>query len=606
MIPRPRGVPDWSCIGRSIHFGGEDGFMRYRAGLLSLLILLVSLGKATIDYTVSIDIPNGELDVIVDVPTKAETTLFQIPNWAPGSYVLANMRNGIINTAAKSDKGDVLTLTKVDDNTWSVNSSGTKSIQFSYSVKTQIQDDIAHYSGPSTYVYVVDRKLEDCRLNLVIPQDWKIAIGLNEKNERFIAPTYDVLADNPATIGKFREDKFFAVGKPITVAYRGAARNDVDLVAVRKVLKNIHETQAKLFGGLPYDKYIWHFSVNDRVDGGGGLEHLSSTQITLASGFGEGVQTVCSHEHFHAWNVKRIRSSVLGPFDYLQLPKTGALWWLEGVTDYYADLLYLRGGLGDRAFFYRSAVSNWDTTRRNPGRLQISPYMSSYRVGEANNGRGNSNGLLVSYYNTGWVLGLCLDIELRTRTQGRSSLDDVAKALWNLCKDNKPGFDEDEIRNQLIRAGGAEMGGIYDTWVTQPGDLPVDSQLAKMGLEIVEKQEPFADLGSAWRAVRADGGARVVRVTNSNLALKEGDIITMVDGVALPLANNKDLQLAIDKAASNAIVGKVIKFSVKRGTETLELECSPIQGTRTVRNVVEKSDSTNAQKAMRDAWLRRM
>ncbi len=572
----------------------------------SLILGLIGAAAcwASVDYSVTVDVPNSELDIKVSVDSNLSNLKFQIPNWAPGSYVLANMRAGILNVVAKNEKGDDIGVQKVDDNTWAVSNRDAKQVNFSYSVKTQIQDEILHYSGPSCYVYVVGRKNERCDLSINAPKDWKIAIGLNGKGNRFDATDYDVLTDNPATIGKYREDKFSAAGKPIFVAYRGAARNDVDIIKVRKLLKNIHETQGKFFGGLPYDKYVWHFSVTDRVDGGGGLEHLSSTQITLASGFGEGVQTVCSHEHFHAWNVKRIRSRVLGPFDYLNLPKTGALWWLEGVTDYYADLLLLRGGLFDRNFFYRSTVNNWNTTRSNPGRLQISPYMSSFRVGEANNGRGNSNGLLVSYYNTGWVLGLCLDIELRYRTNGKYSLDDVTKALYEICKNNKPGFEEEEIRYQLIRFGGAEMGSIYDQWVMQPGDLPVDAQLAKMGLEFKDVDEKFADIGISMRGVRPDGGARVTRVSNSISNIKMGDLIVGADGVLLPLTNNRELELAINKLISSAKVGVPIKFKIKKGEETVETEILPVAGTRTVRRIVEMAGANQAQKDLRNQWLR--
>jgi predicted metalloprotease with PDZ domain len=119
--------------------------------------------------------------------------------------------------------------------------------------------------------------------------------------------------------------------------------------------------------------------------------------------------------------------------------------------------------------------------RSNPARLTVSPYQASFQVAAANNGRGNSNGFQISYYNLGWLAGMCLDIEIRQQSGGKHSLDDVAHALYDLCKDNKPGFEEDEIRKQCIRFGGPSLGAFYDKVVMSPGELPIEEQLAKVG-----------------------------------------------------------------------------------------------------------------------------
>ncbi len=56
---------------------------------------------------------------------------------------------------------------------------------------------------------------------------------------------------------------------------------------------------------------------------------------------------LAAHENFHAWNVKQIRPFVLGPFDYTKPDRTANLWWMEGVTDYYAKVLTYRSGIVD-------------------------------------------------------------------------------------------------------------------------------------------------------------------------------------------------------------------------------------------------------------------
>src|SRR5262249_8158512 len=130
------------------------------------------------------------------------------------------------------------------------------------------------------------------------------------------------------------------------------------------------------------------------------------------------------------------------------------------------------------------ALDQIHNVRGDPGRLEVSPYDASYKISAE-----NPNRYRIDYYPTGWVLGMLFDIELRSRTDGKHSLDDVERALWKLCKDNQPGFGEDEIRSQLVHFGGPSMGPLYDQWVLNPGDLPVEQELAKVGLRIDEQQD---------------------------------------------------------------------------------------------------------------------
>ena len=310
--------------------------------------------------------------------------------------------------------------------------------------------------------------------------------------------TYDVLADNPVTWGDYTLDTYKSYGKTHYIAYRGIPKKDVDRAYVMKACKFISDMEGDFFGGgVPYDRYVWHFSVNDAPDGAGGLEHLSSTQISLASGVGPGAVSVLSHEFFHLWNVKRIRSKILGPFDYTTQPQTGALWWLEGVTDYYAHTLLGRYGWYGKnerspdpiSKLYADAVQNLTAVRARQARLDVSPYESSYRVRDAANGRGNSQGYQVSYYDTGWLCGLVLDIEMLDQTSGKHSLDDVELALWEQCKDDNPGFEERDIRRHLVAFGGYSLGTFYDDVIMKPGELPVEKQLAKIGKELLTVDE---------------------------------------------------------------------------------------------------------------------
>lgn len=573
--------------------------------MIGCIAALAAFSQADIVYTVTVQKEPAKLLVQMDLPIKATTTRLEIPKWDPGSYNYDDHYRHITNFAAVGQDGTALGVQKDGDNTWVIDTKAGKSMKVSYAVDASFLTDRGHYSGTATYLYVVDRKTEKCQLHLVLPSDWKSATGLQEGKgaNNYVAPTYDVLADNPVSIGKYEEDDYVVGGVPHQIIYHSGDPAKIDREKVKKSLTNISEAHRQFWGKLPFKKYVWHVSLLDTADGGWGLEHLSSVQCGMATGYGLGTQGVMSHEYFHAWNVKRIRSFPLGPFDYQVLPKTGALWWLEGVTDYYAYVVPQRTGEFPTSYWFKILTNNVDSVKRNAARLEVSPNESSTRVGDANGGRGNSSGYRISYYDLGHVLGMFLDLELRSRTGGKRSLDDVVKALFDLCKNNKPGFAEDEIRKQLIRFGGQEMGPIYDQWVMKPGELPVDEQLLKAGLKLEMVKEPTVETGVGL--VPGTGGARVTSVSErlqNEIAI--GDVVTAWNDVRFD-GPNQGLRRRIRSAMDAAKVGTEIQIEFKRGDDVRKATLTPIAGTRDVRSITEIPNATPAQLAVRNGWVKR-
>lgn len=560
-----------------------------------------SFSWADIYYTVKVDAQHEKLNVSMAIPVDSDSISLQMPNWAPGSYRLTNNADQVRDLSA----GDAA-VEKVNSNTWKVTTAGKSEVIVTYSLNIAIANEICHWSGPSTYLYVVGRKDELIELHVQTPEGWKVACGLDEiegEENAFEAKNYDVLADNPVTAGKFEVDTYTSHGKPHYIVYRGPAVKDVDREYVKKACKHISDSQGDFFGGLPFNKYVWHFNVNDGLDGAGGLEHLTSTQISFSSGAGPNAIGVFAHEYFHLWNVKRIRSKPLGPFDYNELPKTGTLWWLEGVTDYYAHLLLFRYGWSNERRFHEVLLRNHRAVKNNPARLEVSPHESSMRVGEANNGRGNSNGWRISYYNLGWLAGMCLDIELRHRTNGHRSLDDVTRALWDMCKDDQPGFEEDAIRNLYILFGGDEIGEFYDRVVMEAGEMPVEEALSKVGLKLTQVEEKFADLGITATAARTSKGMTVQSVRGPAAdKLQRGDVIISVGGVPCEGETIRAIQSAYNDGAAKAQIGVALEIKLRRGDEEMTVSITPAEGTRRIDAIVEAENATDAQRALRKGW----
>ena len=192
-----------------------------------------------------------------------------------------------------------------------------------------------------------------------------------------------------------------------------------------------------------------------------------------------------SHEFFHLWNVKRIRPDVLGPFDYTQENYTKVLWVAEGITDYYADLILRRAGLITESEFLTATARSIQTLQNTPGRLEQSVEESSfdtwikfYRQDE------NSINSQISYYDKGAILGLLLDLEIRKRTNGAKSLDDVMRYLYAEFFEEEPQLWTSGFSEGVRADGGVEFGRFLPAFVRGTEELNYNAALEAAGLRL--------------------------------------------------------------------------------------------------------------------------
>jgi len=584
-----------------------------RLAATSLIFACAAASQAEIVYNVKVNPTDKRLEISIAVPADADTTTIQMPSWMPGAYTYGNFFQNVHDVTANGPDGKDLTVTHPDPNTWTTSgASGT--VTFKYWIQTggvrrfgmTNDDSFVQIAGPATYMYVVGRKTEKCKIHFDVPSGWPILLGLDSQNgdpATFTAPTYDVLADAPVSTGDVLVDQYKLRGIDHYIVLEGKNKGDVDRARLLKDCRFVSAAETDFFGGAPYKKYVWHFIVYPAADGAGGLEHLSSTQISLSSGEGPRAQSVLAHEFFHLWNVKRTRAKVLGPFDYLHLPRTGALWWLEGVTDYYATVLPYRYQEWTEAGLFDGIVRNYNLVESNPAHLQVSPNDASLKVADAEGGRGNSNGFQISYYNLGWLCGLCLDTEIRYQTHGKHSLDDVTRALFDKCKNNKPGFEEDEIRKQCIRFGGPSLGPFYDQVVNNPGELPIKDQLAKIGLLLKESDEDYVDAGFTATS-GFGGGVRAAAIHGPARGLLiQGDSITAIDGQSVGGLSRSDLTKLIHDHIEAATLGTPIALTLTRDGKEVRLAIDPVSATRKVRSISEDPNASPETVALRTGYL---
>jgi predicted metalloprotease with PDZ domain len=603
----------------------ETAMRLIRRTLALSLFGLICAGSAgaqnVITYRVEPQMADRTLRIRMDIPRVRELTVrVQMPVWMPGAYFVGNFAANVADVSAADSAGKPLHVYHPDANTWEIGANGVHAVHVTYTVKgADLEMDGSaprrgHISGPRSYMYVVGRKGEAVELDLQAPAGakvWKTATSLDlvspgaraasadATERRFKAPTYDVLADAPVEMGDFAEEDFQAGGKPHRVVLYGQYEK-IDRAKLTAYCKRIAETETGFFGDAPFARYVFEFRTTAGPSrGAGGLEHLGSTEIGTVSDVNDRLRSVIAHEYFHLWNVKRIRPFVLGPFNYVDPPHTANLWWSEGVTSYYGDLLSLRGGLNTRDEYLKHVGDTIGQLMNNPARLKVSADQSSLNVWEANNSQGYGG---LSYYTERELIGLCLDLKIRRETAGRYSLDDVMRALWTQVRHGEgPGFDEDDIKKTVNRVSGADLSEFYDRVARSTEELPFDECLGYAGLAVARVEPPKVqlDTGMSTRPDRDLKGLNVNSVVPGGAAekagIKSGDRIVSVNGSA------QTRGFFVVPAAAHP--GDTLKLTIERNGSRINLDLT--LGSRTVYqwNVSVLPNPTPAQIELRDQWL---
>jgi predicted metalloprotease with PDZ domain len=470
-----------------------------RAFQLFLAVLLVAAPSpaqsrtplaSDISFTVAMPRPYThlfEVELRVKIPANLQVpneSDLVMPVWTPGSYLIREFERNVQDFAAEVD-GHPLEWAKIDKDTWRVKTNGARHWRATYrvyanelSVRTsELNSDHAFWNNATLLMYPAGYLNAPATLRIVSPSGWKIATGLPEvegQPNTFRAENFDVLYDSPVEVSNFKELDFQVRGVPHRIIIDGEGNYDPD--RLRTEVQQIVTAETAMFGGIPYHDYT--FFLHLRSNGGGGLEHLNSTALGFRRfGFAtdDGYRRfagLAAHEFFHLWNVKRIRPDALGPFDYTKENYTRLLWVAEGITEYYGQLMVRRAGLiSDRAYLEHLALQIQDL-QETPGRQVMSveeasfdSWVKFYRPDE------NAVNSQISYYDKGELLGLLLDLEIRRRTNGGKSLDDVMRYLFTEFFQKRRNYTPADFQKACELIAGGSLDDFFARYVRGRDDL---------------------------------------------------------------------------------------------------------------------------------------
>ena len=493
--------------------------------------------------------------VTMTLAAPASSQYLRLPVWIPGSYLVREFSRHL-HSLQCSQGGRKVQVTQCDKAGWLAACDSALPLEIRYlvyafdnSVRTTCLTDVrGFFNASSLCLMAQDQNDRPHALELVRGPDmqgWHVATGLTPQRVdaagfgRYVAADYDELADCPVEMGVFWSGEFVACGVPHRFVVAGALPS-MDGERLLRDAQKICETQIcfwhapgaaptkALAKRVPFARYVFMLHAVD--ESYGGLEHRNSTALIAnrrdlprqgddktSEGY-TNLLGLISHEYFHTWNVKRLRPATFARYDYTQENYTELLWFFEGFTSYYDDLLLRRAGLIDDASYVKLLGKTINQVAQTPGRLVQSVAQASfdawikyYRPDE------NTPNVTVSYYTKGALVALCLDLTLRA--EGKTTLDAVMRALWARC-DGGPMAQEDllaVLRELTGRAWTAEI----KAWVHSTRELPLKALLTGQGLEVHEEPAAMAQrLGI--RAEDSGGAVKIKMVLSGSAAQAAG------------------------------------------------------------------------------------
>jgi predicted metalloprotease with PDZ domain len=501
--------------------------------------------------------------------------VLSLPAWTPGAYEISNFAKWVSGFGA-TQNGSALRWDKLDFDTWRVRptGSGRVTVEFDYqadsldNAMSWTRPDFALFNGTNLFLYPEGRSLDfPATMSVRTEAAFRVATSMTAAGapRQYRAASYHELVDMPVVLGAFDLDSMPISGRTVRLAtYPGGSASGERRSTVWQQLRRIIPAEVLVFGEVPWDSYTLIQIADSTYPGASGLEHAAShVDVVSPLAIGSDFQpSLYAHEIFHAWNVKRLRPSEMVPYRYDRPQPTPWLWVSEGVTDYYADLAEVRGGIIDPAGFYA-------LTAGKIGEIENTvPF--ALEDASVNTWIHPKDGTEYSYYPKGSLAGLLLDITIRDASDNAKSLDSVMRELYESTYKQGRGFTNADFWGAVSRAAnGRSFDDFSRRYVDGREPYPWDAALRTVGLRIQRDSAPRIGVSTA---PDAEGAIRVMEVSPGSAAatagVRTGDVMVRVGDVAV---DDPNFGVKFRSEYFGKPSGTPLPLTVKRGTDTITL-----------------------------------
>ena len=562
---------------------------------------------------------------------------------SPGRYAVHEFAKNVFDVSIVNGKGQPLTATRPDPHEWDVaNHDGMVVVTYKiFGDRTDgtylgIDDIHAHINIPAALMFARGWFERPARVTFVQPpgKTWKVATQLFPTNDPlvFTAPNIHYLMDSPTDFSNFMlrtftvDDGQKRNGPPPT--FRIALTHDgteAEANAFARDVERIVREALPIFGEFPnFETNTYTFlSVYLPWASGDGMEHRNSTSLTSSGalrnpGQRSGILGTVAHESFHPWNMGRLRSAGIEPFNFEEADMSDDLWLGEGFTNYFDGLIQERAGFTPLDGFAAELAGVINQVTLSPGRIfrsavdmsRLAPFVDA----AVSIDRTAWPNLFISYYTYGQAIGLGLDLSLRDKSNGKTTGDDYMKALW--ARFGRPGQKEpgkvataysiDGLKETLAAVSGDRnfANDFFSKFVEGRQLVDYPTLLARAGL-ILRKRAPGRPFAGQ---VQLAGGGSALRVTGLvpwesplyKAGVAQDDQLVNLDGTALSSMANWDEALMRHKPGDRVPL-RFVRRSGEVVNATLVLDEDP----RVEIVPVEKIGGilSDDQKRFRESWL---
>ncbi len=505
------------------------------------------------------------IDMFVDAIAQ-DTVQLQLPVWRPGRYELGNFAKNIKRVDVFNDKNEVLSYNKLNKDLWEINTKGQSSIKVTYSYYSAelnagacFADTTQLYMNPvHCCMYVVGRMEEEHRVELTIPENYKIVCSLKKETNILIAKNFEELVDSPFVASEKIQSDFYEVNNiKFHLHFIGECKPDLKLM--KDNFSAFTQKQIEFWNDFTTDEYHFIFQVLP-FKFYHGVEHVKNTVIAIGPGYAinsgaayEDVLGVSCHELFHSWNIKTIRPKEMLPYDYTKenYAKTGYVY--EGFTTYYGDKLLLSSNVFTLQQYFKTLEERLTKHFHNFGRYNLSVADSSWETWLDGYAPGAPY-RKTNIYDEGSLIAFMLDVKILQATQNKKRLRDVCVLLYERFGKKGIGYSENNIIELVNEVSGLDLNEFFKSHVYSPQDFEAELKPCFDYLEIdFMKQANAHDCEHKYGFKAVDHGfnSKISLVAPYSPAWKAGlfnnDEIIAVNGIALKSNLNNWLQYFKDE-----------------------------------------------------------
>jgi len=489
-----------------------------------------------------------DIDMTVDVRGE-EYLYFQLPSWRPGRYELGNFASNIQKWSAYSEKGQQLPFQKITKDKWRVETKDAKRVTITYNYyanqldagSTYLDEQQLYVNPVNCCMYVVDRINEECTIELEVPEDYKIACSLEKISKHSMkAFCFDSLVESPFIASNtLQYDVYEVEGISFHLWFQG--HSTPPFKKIKKDFKAFTQEQIACFGGFPCSEYHFLFQITP-YKSYHGVEHTNSTVILLGSEKDvfedryDDLLGISSHELYHTWNIKAIRPDEMFPYDYTKENYSRLGYVSEGVTTYMGDLMLYRSGVFNWEQFAKTQNENLKRHLENEGRYNMSvadssfdTWLDGYKIGIPNR--------KTSIYTEGALCMLMIDSLIISHSEGKHSLHDVMRILYNDYALKSKSYNEDDFQSLCVQYGGLEVAQVFNQHIYGTEDyLPsLKIILPKIALQINFLENPSLTARLfGFLTAKIEGKTIIKKMLNGSFSDKAGmaveDEILSVNG----------------------------------------------------------------------------